>query len=84
MSQESPEITYPCEWGYRVIGTTEEPMRNSIASILGDKNYSISRSNVSKGGKYLSLSLTLVVDSEVERIEIYESLKANGEIKMVL
>jgi len=84
MAHDKPEILYPTQWHYRIIGTTEEPIRNVIDSVMGGKNYNVALSNQSSGGKYLSFLLTTVVDSEEERVSIFESLKASDEIKMVL
>ncbi len=84
MAEQKPEITYPCEWPYRIIGTSEVPIRNSVSSILGDKNYTLVASKKSSGGKYISFALSLIVDSEEERLEIFEELKMSNEIKMVL
>ncbi len=84
MAEQKPEITYPCQWAYRVIGMSEEPLRNTIESILVGKKYSLKASNSSSGGKYLALALELVVDSEAERLDIFDSLKASDEVKMVL
>ena len=84
MSEQKPEITYPCSWGYRVIGTEAAPMKNAIESVVSQKKYKLKDSNKSSGGKYVSMALSLVVDSEEERLSIYESLKASDEIRMVL
>ncbi len=84
MSEQKPEITYPCSWGYRVIGTEASPMKNAIESVVSAKKYKLKDSNTSSGGKYVSMALSLVVDSEEERLSIYESLKASDEIRMVL
>jgi uncharacterized protein len=84
MSEQKPEITYPCSWGYRVIGTEAAPMKNAIESVVASKKYKLKDSNKSSGGKYISMALSLIVDSEEERLSIYESLKASDEIKMVL
>lgn len=84
MADDRPDIVYPTQWLYRIIGTSENPIRNVIESVMQNKSYSATLSNQSSGGKYLSILLTTIVDSEAERVEIFESLKASDEIKMVL
>jgi uncharacterized protein len=84
MSEPKPEINYPCSWAYRVIGTDAVPMKNAIESIVSKKRYELKDSNQSSGGKYTSMALSLVVDSEEERLSIFDSLKASDEIRMVL
>ncbi len=84
MSNEKADITYPCKWVYRVIGTDEQVMKNTASSIIQDKEYELKQSNQSSSGKYISLVLTIVVDSEEERVSIFNGLKSSNEIKMVL
>lgn len=84
MAEEKADITYPCEWGYRIIGTSKENMENSVSSLISGKEYSLTESNKSSGGKYTSLILSLIVENEDERISLFNSLKSNNEIKMVL
>lgn len=84
MNQNKPEINYPCEWHYRIIGTIEESMRKAAESVSIGKKYNLVASNQSSGGKYFSLQLSVLVENEEERLAIFEKLKANPEIKMVL
>jgi putative lipoic acid-binding regulatory protein len=49
-----------------------------------EREHSISHSNTSRGGKYISLNLDLLVHNEEDRQFIYEALKAHQHIKMVL
>lgn len=84
MSQDKPEIVYPCEWAYRIIGLAEEPIKNVVASVVGERNYTLKSSNQSSSGKFVSMALEMIVDSEEERVSIYESIKASDDVKMVL
>lgn len=78
------KISYPCDWEYRVIGPDEEAMRQAIIKILSDKEHKLSFSNISKAGKYISLTLKTKVFSEKERNNIYVSLRDNPVIKIVI
>lgn len=82
--QKHPKIEYPCEWEYRIIGTSEELIRKAIIEIIGSKKYDLSFSNKSKAGKYVSLSLKTFVTTENERNTIYVSLRNNIAIKSVI
>ncbi len=84
MEQEKPDITYPCQWSYRIIGTHEAPIKNSVEALVTDKKYKLVSSNTSSSGKYVSMALSLIVDTEEERLSLFNALKANDEIKMVL
>ncbi|MBU2102440.1 MAG: DUF493 domain-containing protein [Candidatus Omnitrophota bacterium] len=78
------EIHYPCEWEFRIIGTDEGSLTQAVSGILADKKYDLVFSNISKGGKYISLALTTVVESEEERNGIYTALRKHVRIKSVL
>jgi len=78
------EVTYPCRWEYRTIGASAELMRLAIRQILGDVEYCLDDSHVSRSGKYCSLTLALSVVSEDHRNRIFAALSGHGDILMVL
>ncbi len=79
-----PEIDYPCEWEYRIIGSDEENMRRAVVEIIKAKQHTLSFSNISKAGKYISLALETIVVTEEERNGIYVSLRKHRAIKSVI
>ena len=89
---DKPKIEYPCEWAYKVIGTGEEAVRAAVQASLdacltpnsGDREFSLGLSRESKGGKYLSLGLTLTVLDEDERDGIFRALKEHPDVLMVI
>jgi len=89
---DKPLIEYPCEWGYKVIGTNEEAVRAAVQKSLdtcltsnsGDREFSLGLSKESKGGKYLSLGLTITVLDEGERDGIFQTLKDHPDVLMVM
>lgn len=81
--ERRPEISYPCEWGYRVIGESEEDIRDAIFEII-NKEHRFSRSNKSRTGKYVSFNIELEVESEAERDAIFRAFKVHKAIKMVI
>ena len=82
--KEHPEINYPCMWGYTVIGRSAEAMRASLVSLLAGKKYTIHFSKKSLRENYCSLRITVEVTSEAERIDLYNKLKHEGSIQVVL
>ncbi len=80
---KKPEITYPCEWKYKIISKHDDPS-SAIKSVLGKKEYKLSASNNSKSGKYKGHNLSTLVMSEDERVAIFEELRAHKDIKFVL
>jgi hypothetical protein len=81
---QQPEIEYPCEWEYRVIGSNDVLLRHAVAEIFADKIYTLSLSNVSSGAKYLSLAVTTIVINEEERNNLYVSLRKHSAVKIVI
>lgn len=80
-----PSIEYPCNWKYKIIGDNLEVMLKAIDDLLIDKfEYDITPSNISRKGNYYSLNLIVLVNSEDERVLVYNSLSENISIKYVL
>jgi putative lipoic acid-binding regulatory protein len=78
------KINYPREWEFRIIGTDEGLLKLAVSGILTNQKYDLSFSNISKGGKYISLALKTVVESEEARNNIYIALRKNAAVKSVL
>ena len=83
-NSKKPNIEYPCDWEYKVIGTDVDEMIKAIELITEGMDYKISPSNVSSKGNYFSLNLTVFVPSEVIRDIIFVKLESNEFVKMVL
>jgi len=83
-NSNKPNIEYPCEWHYKVIGTDVDEMIKTIEEAVEGMEFKISSSNVSSKGKYFSLNLKVFVTSETIRDIIFTKLEANEFVKMVL
>lgn len=81
---KKPEITYPCEWEYKLIIVNGVDINEIVKNTLKEKPYNLSLSNESKTGKYESYNLSLEVKSETQREEFFTSFKKNENIKYVL
>ncbi|WP_028584452.1 HP0495 family protein [Desulfogranum mediterraneum] len=79
-----PEIEYPCLWQYKIIGSQPEHIREAVAAVVRDASHLLTDSNTSSGGRYCSLNLELVVQSEEERLALYQQLVEHKAIKIVL
>jgi len=79
-----PEIQYPCEWGFRIIGTHEKLLRQLVADVVGGLEHSLEPSNTSATGKYVALNLRVEVRDETHRNEVHAALMADEAVKMVL
>ena len=79
-----PIINYPCVWSYRIIGQDDQLLRNAVSNAVGDKEHQISIANKSSGGKYQSLNVEVKVHSEQERVDIFERIRRDPNVIVVL
>jgi putative lipoic acid-binding regulatory protein len=79
-----PEIQYPCDWDYTVIGADEALMRAAAAECLCGKEHSVEFSKKSKAGKYVSLAVKTKVNDQAERDKLFIALGKHPSIKIVL
>ena len=83
-SKDKVEVEYPCSWSYKVIGIDEEDLKNAVAVVLGEQKYLLTHSRSSSGGKYKSMCLETVVESETRRNAIFNALQSHAAVRMVL
>jgi uncharacterized protein len=83
-NNQKPNIDYPCNWNYKVIGTNVEEMIKAIEIAVAGMEHEISSSNVSSKGNYFSINLKVFVTSEVIRDIIFANIEGSEFVKMVL
>ncbi|MBU1566435.1 MAG: DUF493 domain-containing protein [Proteobacteria bacterium] len=83
-AQDHPEIQYPCTWVYKVIGEDLDLLKAAITEACSPHPVIISHSHSSSKGKYHSFNAELVVPDEMVRLKIYELLKNNSAVRIVL
>ncbi|MDH3393600.1 MAG: DUF493 domain-containing protein [Desulfobulbaceae bacterium] len=83
-SSDKAVIEYPCTWNYKVIGLDAEAVQKAVAVVLGEQKYLLTHSRSSSGGKYQSLHLETVVESEERRNAIFNALKNHAAVRMIL
>jgi putative lipoic acid-binding regulatory protein len=81
---EKLSLEYPCSWSYKVVGFERAGIEIAVMEIFSERHYTLNPSKTSKGGKYISMNLELLVHNEDERTYFYETLKAHQHVKMVL
>jgi putative lipoic acid-binding regulatory protein len=79
-----PKIDYPCPWQYKIIGESGTVIKKLVALHVHEKDYTLTSSNVSSGGRYVSMALELTVQSEARRLELYRLLAEDTTVKVVL
>lgn len=83
-SNKKVQITYPCEWSYKIIGQDRTKMLLAVDSIIKSDSMLIRESHSSRNGKYISLELRVRVQNESERNSYFKILAEHSEIRMVL
>ena len=84
LNTQKPEITYPCEWTIKIIGSDKKAMSDIVDSVMKGRSFTVSDSNTSRTGKYISLKIKLTLVSAEEKQNIYTKFNAHKEIKFVL
>jgi len=79
-----PEIAYPCRWGYKVVGPSEAALRAAITVIVGEREHAVTLSRVSSSGKYVSLSVEVLVHDHDERRGLANELHTHDAVAFVL
>ncbi len=72
--QGSPKIDYPNFWEYKIFLEASEDARALASGIVGEREHKLVPSK--QNGKYKSYSLSVMVASERERLELFAAFKA--------
>jgi hypothetical protein len=83
-ADEHPQIDYPCQWEYRLIGFNEDLLRGAIDEVMGQLGHIVSFSNRSRSGKFVSLSVELRVEDESTRLGLFDQFQNHPDVMMVL
>lgn len=78
------ELEYPCDWEYKLIVQQGLNVSQIVKNIVDTREFSLKNSKNSKNGKYESFTLKLLVHSDDDRKTLYETLRADKDIKFVL
>lgn len=81
---QRPRIDYPCRWLYKIIGESRAEMRQAVEHHVQERPLALSDSHVSSTGRYVSMNLEVTVESDVERLNLYQLLAAEPAIRVVL
>ena len=77
-------IEYPCRWTYKVIGENLDGMRAAIATLASGGDCVVTLSRSSAAGRIHCLNVDREVESEADRVWLYEALRKHPAVKIVL
>ena len=72
---KEPKIDYPNFWEYKVIFQKDEEAQKIISDIVKEREHKLVFSKFSKDEKYASYNLSVLVNSDKERLELFSALK---------
>jgi len=84
LNEHTLELDYPCNWEYKIVIRHEQTINEIIKEVLDERVHNIKPSKKSKGGKFKSYTLEMLVHNEDDRKELYKILGDHEHIKMVL
>lgn len=75
---------YPQSWSYRLVCNDEIEAEQAVKNVLGSRHFELSKRNTSKQGRFSSMDLVCIVNSEDDRKGINNLLLKHTSIKMIL
>ena len=82
--ERRPEIEYPVRWTYKVIGEDADRLRGAIEEAVVGTDHSITPSNTSREGRFVSMTLEVLVAGEGQRDRIFAALGDHGDVRVVI
>ena len=79
-----PQIDYPCEWEYRLIGRDAAAVAAAAMGAVGGAAHRLEPSHTSSKGTFVSIRLIINVANEEQRLAIFEALRTNSAILHIL
>ena len=81
---EKPQIEYPTNWGFKIIGRDKDKLKACIKEVMGDKEHLCSLGNTSRTGKFTTYNASCVVENEEERDRLFKCFQDHDDVEMVI
>jgi putative lipoic acid-binding regulatory protein len=79
-----PNIEYPTNWGFKLIGKDKDKLLACIKEAMGNKEHLCSLGNTSRTGKFHSYNASCSVETEEERNRIFKYFSDHSDVDMVI
>jgi putative lipoic acid-binding regulatory protein len=79
-----PEIHYPTQWKFKIIGKNKEKLLHCIKEAMKEKQHLCHLGNSSKTGKFHTYNASCSVKNEAERNKIFKYFETHEDVKMVM
>jgi len=77
-------IDYPTRWECRLIGADEERLRAVVEEVVAPADYRIAGARPSRGGRWVSLAVEVLVVDEAQRDALFDALAAHDDVRFLL
>ena len=84
LNDKKLEINYPTNWNYKVIINSHCKIHHVVENVIGKREYQVQKSNSSKSKTYQSYKVTILVHNDDDRVTIFEELRKEDCVKIVL
>jgi hypothetical protein len=88
MTEETTLLTFPCDFPIKIMGKVTASFQDEIIAIVHkhypDLNADLFRTNTSKNGNFLAISVTVHALDQASLDALYQDLSQHPDIKMVL
>ncbi len=87
--QEPPKIEFPCDdYLIKIVGDVHPDYKPFVISVLVKYDPTVTSErfseNLSKNGRFVSLTIRMRIEEEIHLTHLFEELKTNEMVKMVL
>lgn len=87
--QDPPKITFPCDdYVIKVVGEAEQGFQSFVHSVLVRYDQQLNESsftvNTSRNARFESVTVRMRIEREAHLTELFEALKADARVRMVL
>ncbi len=84
---KNPGLVFPCSFPIKVMGLNSDAFSSAVYAVMNSHleqgGYTV-ESKLSRGSKYLSLTITFTAESREQLDAIYQDLNARKEVLMSL
>lgn len=77
--KDKPTINYPCFWEYKLIFESTQNVELIVKEVLEQREFSLEIGRKSTHAKYESYLLKVYVDSEADRLHLFNAFKERAK-----
>lgn len=85
---QMPKIEFPCRYGIKVMGVATDGFRAHVRAVFDEHAAGFTEADItvrpSAGGKYEAHTYMITATGEPQLVAIFEALKTNPDVRMVL